>query len=201
MLSLFKISVSEICISTGVLKLVKRWHFPAFVTKVFVGNQWNIFSNVPCRLSSIFFYICRVCVRSIVICISSEVNICWCFKKHVRYIYWIKVALKRSLEAHLKITLLMNWPQSQLSFFVYFREVRINEIYCFSNPYALSLAISKLRSMQSNALEMSVKTAPVSPPISRVLRHFSTITKRQCCALKPYRNPHWNLENVVWKYG
>ena len=48
---------------------------------------------------------------------------------------------------------------------------------CFSDPYALSLATSKLWSMQSNALERSVKRAPVSPPPSRVLRHFSTLLR------------------------
>ena len=36
----------------GVLELVKRWHFPAYATKWFAENQWNIFSNASCRLSS-----------------------------------------------------------------------------------------------------------------------------------------------------
>ena len=48
---------------------------------------------------------------------------------------------------------------------------------CFSNPYVLSLAISKLGSMQSNALERSVKTAPVSPPSSRILCLFVPLLK------------------------
>ena len=43
--------------------------------------------------------------------------------------------------------------------------------------------------MQSNALESSGKAGPVSPPSSRVLRHFSTIAKRHCCALKPFGKP------------
>ena len=55
--------------------------------------------------------------------------------------------------------------------------------------------------MQSNALGRSARTAPVSLPSSRVLCHFSTIVRRQCCALKPFGNPHWNLENTESKYG
>ena len=35
--------------------------------------------------------------------------------------------------------------------------------------------------MQSNALERFVRTAPASAPSSRVLRHLSTIVRRQCC--------------------
>ena len=38
--------------------------------------------------------------------------------------------------------------------------------------YALSLAISKLWLMQSKALKGLVKTAPVSPPLSRTLTNF-----------------------------
>ena len=40
-LSLFKISVLEIFISTGVIELVKRWHFFAFATKLLVENHWE----------------------------------------------------------------------------------------------------------------------------------------------------------------
>ena len=81
------------------------------------------------------------------------------------------------------------------------RQEWINSNDLFSNSYALSLALSKLWSIQSNALERSVRTAPVSPPSSRVLHHFSTIVRRQCCTLKPFRNSHWNLENTESKYG
>ena len=46
----------------------------------------------------------------------------------------------------------------------------------------MCLAISKLLLMQSNALERSVKTAPVFPTLSRNSRHFP--------------NPHLNLNSV-----
>ena len=81
--SSFTISVLEICISMDVLELVKRWHLPPFATKLFVENQRNIFSYVPCRLSSTFFFFGIGYVSSIVIRICSKVNICWRFKKHI----------------------------------------------------------------------------------------------------------------------
>ena len=77
----------------------------------------------------------------------------------------------------------------------------INSNDFFSNPHALSLAISKLWSIPSNALEISIKSVPVSPPSSRFLCHSSTIVRRQCCAFKSFRNPHWNLKNTESKYG
>ena len=66
---------------------------------------------------------------------------------------------------------------------------------CFSNPYGLSLAIIKLWSTQSNALERLVKTVLVSSPLSRVLCHFPTIAKH-------YNAVHWNLSEThteIWK--
>ena len=56
---------------------------------------------------------------------------------------------------------------------------------CFSKPYALSLAISESWSNQSSALEKSVKTAPISPVLLRLLK-----------------DPQLDLENTtVWENG
>ena len=41
--------------------------------------------------------------------------------------------------------------------------------------------------MQSNVFERSVRTALVWTPRCRDLHHFSIISKRQCCVLKPFR--------------
>ena len=45
----------------------------------------------------------------------------------------------------------------------------------FSNLNAWSLAVRKFSPIQSNALKRSVKTAPISPPLSMILHHFSSI--------------------------
>ena len=64
-------------------------------------------------------------------------------------------------------------------------------INCFSNPYPLSLAITKFWSMQSNGLEKPVNTAPVSLPSSRV---FQTLLRDNAV--------HWNLSETntkIWR--
>ena len=53
----------HICISTGVLQLVKQQHFPEFATKWFVKNQWKIFSNAPCRFLAHFLYLKSMCIE------------------------------------------------------------------------------------------------------------------------------------------
>ena len=53
---------------------------------------------------------------------------------------------------------------------------------------------------QSKAFERSVNIAPYAPPLSRDFLHFSIITRRQCCALKPFRNSHWEFESMFSKY-
>ena len=60
----------------------------------------------------------------------------------------------------------------------------------------MCLAISKLLLMQSNALERSVKTAPVFPTLYRNSRHFPITNSIQYCTLNPLPNPHLNLNSV-----
>ena len=56
-------------------------------------------------------------------------------------------------------------------------------------------------SLESKALERSVRRAPAWPTPSTDLCHFSITMIKQCWALKPFGNPPWNFENSLSKYG
>ena len=43
--------------------------------------------------------------------------------------------------------------------------------------------------------------APKNLHWSILLRHFSLIASKQCCALKPFLNSHWYLENACMLFG
>ena len=54
--------------------------------------------------------------------------------------------------------------------------------------------------MQSKTFERSLNIAPLIPPFSKHFHHFSVITRRQCCVLKPLWNPHCHFESIWLKY-
>ena len=45
----------------------------------------------------------------------------------------------------------------------------------------------------------SVRRAPKALLLYTAFFHLSIIRRRQCCALKPFRKPHWNFENISLK--
>ena len=55
--------------------------------------------------------------------------------------------------------------------------------------------------MQSRAFETSVRTTRKTPLLSQRFFHFSTITKRQCCALNHCLKPHWNFDKNHSNYS
>ena len=76
--------------------------------------------HLKINIKSTILYTWRVCLRSIVICISNKINICWFFKKHITDIIILnKSGPKKNIEAHLNITLPMNCLQYQFLFFFY----------------------------------------------------------------------------------
>lgn len=60
-----------------------------------------------------------------------------------------------------------------------------------SNPYTLSVAISKSSDKQSNDFKKSVKIAPKIPPWSRDSLHFSITERKVANILRSFLNPHW----------
>ena len=61
---------------------------------------------------------------------------------------------------------------------------------------AASLAIERSFKMKSKAFERSVNVAPLIPPLSKHFRHFSVITRRQCCVVKPLPNRRCHFESI-----
>ena len=107
-LSPFKISVLEmlhICISTGVLQLVKQQHFPEFATKWFVKNQWKIFSNAPCRFLAHFLYLKSMCIEFCHLHIQQRQSL---------------LVFQKTCQIHCAVSSpLQSWITSQIVWFLY----------------------------------------------------------------------------------
>ena len=66
-------------------------------------------------------------------------------------------------------------------------------------PYVFSFAVSNSWSRQSSDFERPVSKASKTLPWSLELFHVSSITRRQCWALYPFRKTHFCLEKLLSK--
>ena len=106
--SSFKIWVLEISISTS---LLRSNIFQHLLPSNFLKTSETFFLIVPCRLSSTFFCLKSMCKGYChMIYIENIYIYIYIYNMYIYstnfYIYSIKIVLKRSLKAHLKITFL-----------------------------------------------------------------------------------------------
>ena len=80
--------------------------------------------------------------------------------------------------------------------FLFYRKAEIQDIVILSKLKEFSFALSKQRVIQSKPLERSARTAAKMSLLSLIFLIFSTIPKRQCCALNTCLKPHFKFDKI-----